>query len=439
MAHQRNPPRHPSLGRAAAIHGRHLVRPSLHPTATIAPPHPGRDWAPVAPLGPIEEVFNGAPGDILLQGFHWTSSASTDPSWYEIIAQNAPRIREAGFDLVWFPPPSESAFHGEGYMPTRWNVLDSAYGSRANLVAAIQSLSPVSAVADVVINHRCGVATGGADFEAPAFPNQTDAICRDDESNVGTGALDTGEGQIAARDLDHTNSDVQAAIRDYLGLLRSVGFRGFRYDEVRGYAGAAIALYNGATEPYLSVGEFWDADRQNVVNWIDSTRGKSMAFDFPTRTRLKFAISGRQFELLKTIDGKPTGAIGWWPTMSVTFLENHDTFKNHPNSDEFGPGDQVLQGYAYLLTHPGLPCVFWPHYFDYGDDIRSKIQALIRIRKSEALQSSSVVNIVAADDAKYAAIVDDRVAMKIGPGPWDPGRGWRVATDGNDYAVWTRT
>ncbi len=47
-----------------------------------------------------------------------------------------------------------------------------------------------------------------------------------------------------------------------------------------------------------------------------------------------------------------------------------------------------------------------------------------------------MVDIVAADDAKYAAIVDGKVAVKIGPGPWDPGPGWKVVTDGNDYAVW---
>ena len=186
------------------------------------------------------------------------------------------------------------------------------------------------------------------------------------------------------------------------------------------------------------MGEFWDADRQTVVNWIDATGGKSMAFDFPTRTLLKNAIDQRQFGLLKTIDGKPTGVIGWWPAMSVTFVEDHDTFTDHPYPDEFGNGDQVLQGYAYILTHPGIPCVFWSHFFDYGPDISQKIAALIAVRKAQGLRRDSVVNIAAADDGRYAAIVDDRVAVKLGPAPWDPGAGWRVAVDGNDFAVWTR-
>jgi len=48
------------------------------------------------------------------------------------------------------------------------------------------------------------------------------------------------------------------------------------------------------------------------------------------------------------------------------------------------------------------------------------------------------VDIRAADEGRYAAIVDGAVAVKIGPGPWDPGGGWRVAVDGHDFAVWER-
>jgi len=421
-----------------AIQGRHHVRPRLRPSVKVTPHHARRALAASAVVEPIVEAFNGTSTDVLLQGFHWTSCRSNNPGWYEIIAQNAARIREAAFDVVWFPPPSESAFDGEGYMPTRWYALDSAYGTKRELEAAIRAIAPVRAIADVVVNHRCGVATMGADFEAPAFANQTDAICRDDESGVGTGAFDTGETQRAARDLDHTNAEVQEAIKSYLAALKALGFQGWRYDEVRGYGGSFVGLYNHSSQPYLSVGEFWDADRQSVVDWIDATRGTSMAFDFPTRTLLKHAIGERQFWLLKTIDGKPTGVIGWWPTMSVTFVEDHDTFKDHPEPDEFGSGDQVLQAYAYILTHPGLPCVFWSHFFDYGDEIRSKIRAMIGIRKAARIRGGSVVDIAAADDSRYAAIVDGVAAVKIGPGSWDPGPGWRVATDGNDYAIWTR-
>ncbi len=428
---------HPSA--ALAAQARYAVRPKLKPFVAVSPPRPAQVPA-AAPVPPIGEFYNGGPTDVMLQGFHYTSYQSANPNWYVIVAQNAAVIRAAGIDLVWLPPPSDSVSQ-LGYLPRQWNTFDTSYGSNAELGAAIAALAPLRAIGDVVVNHRCGVATAYADFGGPPFAmaDQTNAICANDECACGTGALDTGENQIAARDLDHTNGIVQAAIATYLTDLGALGFGGWRYDEARGYGGGFVQLYNDGSDPYLSVGEYWDADRQNVMNWIDATRGRSMAFDFPTRTLLKAALDNRQFSLLKTIDGKPTGAIGWWPAMSVTFIENHDTDKDSAHPDEFGDGDQVLHGYAYLFTHPGIPCVFWPHMFDYGPDIASKIRALVQIRKAQGLTRTSVVNIVAADDnAKYAAIIDDTVAVKLGPGPWDPGAGWNVATDGNDYAVWTR-
>jgi hypothetical protein len=29
------------------------------------------------------------------------------------------------------------------------------------------------------------------------------------------------------------------------------------------------------------------------------------------------------------------------------------------------PSEHVMLGYAYILTHPGVPCILWEHYFDW--------------------------------------------------------------------------
>jgi alpha-amylase len=413
------------------LEARRRVRPLLRPQ--FAAPLATRLAANV----PVGTARNASPTDVLLQGFHWDSHSSQNPNWYQILTQNAGVIQTGKFDVVWFPPPSQAA-DAEGYMPTRWNLFDTSYGSTADLQSAIAALRPVRALADVVINHRCGVATALADFDSPAFTDQTGAITKDDECGVGTGNYDTGEANTYARDLDHTAAEVQAAVVAYLKLLQGLGFSAWRYDEARGYDGVYAGKYNDATQPYLSVGEVWVDDRQVLMNWIDATGGSSMAFDFPTRALLKTAIDQRLFSQLKTVDGKPTGAIGWWPGMCVTFLDDHDTAADHPYPDPFGNGDQVLQGYAYILTHPGVSCVFWSHYFDWGPVVRQTIRQLISVRKAAGLHSGSVVNIVAADDQqKYAAIIDGKVAVKLGPASWDPGPGWSVALSGNDFAVWT--
>src|SRR5436309_1876165 len=108
----------------------------------------------------------------MLQGFHWTSHDvhQNGKPWYQILAENAGVIKEAGFTCVWFPPPTQTA-DNEGYLPTKWYQLDTRYGTRSQLEAAIAALRPAQALADVVLNHRNGTRTAGADFDQPGFGN----------------------------------------------------------------------------------------------------------------------------------------------------------------------------------------------------------------------------------------------------------------------------
>lgn len=49
------------------------------------------------------------------------------------------------------------------------------------------------------------------------------------------------------------------------------------------------------------------------------------------------------------------------------------------------------------------------------------------------------VKITKAERDVYAAIIGDRVAMKIGPGHYEPPSGtqrWTSAVEGRDYKVW---
>lgn len=37
----------------------------------------------------------------------------------------------------------------------------------------------------------------------------------------------------------------------------------------------------------------------------------------------------------------------------------------------------IWQGYAYILTHPGIPTVFYDHFYDWGNSIRDQIVKLV--------------------------------------------------------------
>jgi alpha-amylase len=409
---------------------------------------------PVGGRNPADQRnYIGDGRDILLQGFHWAShqgsfdhATRTRKSWYRILQENASAIKAAGFTWVWFPPSSDS-LAPQGYIPRRWNVLDTAYGSEAELRGAIAALESVGALADVVLNHRVGAHTPGADFADPPFPDNRAAIVRDDESGIGTGRHDTGERHPCGRDLDHTNPDVRNAIKQYLNRLKGVGFKGWRYDLVKGYHGRFVGEYNDATEPLFSVGEFFDGDRQQLTNWLDATGGKSTAFDFPTRYLLHEACQRDDYGRLRSLNGHrvvPGGLIGFWPSRSVTFLDNHDT--EYRREGDYGAhgtrhfhGNTVEMGYAYTLTHPGIPCVFWSHFFDWGGHTRQRLERLIRVRKVTGVHARSWVDIKEARRGLYAAIIDGKVAVKLGSHHWAPGRSWQLACDGDKFAVWVHT
>ncbi|MGC3996793.1 MAG: alpha-amylase C-terminal beta-sheet domain-containing protein [Anaeromyxobacter sp.] len=402
---------------------------------------------------PMADAYTGGGTDVMLQGFIW----GTQGGWYTTVQNNAASIKAGGFTMVWMPPPSKAGAV-QGYLPTEWNNLNSSYGTQAQLQSAITALhgQGVKVLADIVINHRNGC-LNWADFCNPAFPNNNYAVTSNDEyfaaGNPGAGvsqrgASDSGEGYAAARDLDHTNGDVQNGITTWLNWLKgTIGFDGWRYDYVKGFGGGYVGQYNSATSPYFSVGEHWPTNsfdvndpsnwRNQINNWISATGNRSAAFDFVTKPLLMQAFSYNDFGKLNN-GGKPAGIIGSNPAYAVTFLDNHDTGPAPGGQNHWAfPSANVEQGYAYILTHPGTPSVFWSHYFDWGTPLQTAIKNMIAIRKAQGITSTSSVSIQAADSSRYAAIVNGNTAVKVGPGDWAPSAGlWVVGQSGTNYAIW---
>lgn len=434
---------------------------------------------------------------VLLQGFYHESYRHGQPEfprfgnkkWYAIVADNAALIREGRFDLIWLPPPSFAGRLSGGYNPKQYFNLNNSYGTFEQHRAALEALlrNGVEPVADIVINHRDGNA-GWADFRNPDWG--TWAICRSDEafSKPESGLASTPLDQRGAeeerppydtsrdktyqydayRDIDHTNGQVRRDIIRYLLQLKSMGYRGWRYDMVHGYHARWIALYNRRSGPTFSVGEYdWDkhaAQRGwvwNTATAANDLRTASDVFDFSTQFTLKdnkgrydawYGFGNGTGMIGDTTDNQP------WRQRAVTFLENHDTgFRTHENgtpeeghrSDSFQNNWEVEQGYAYILTHPGVPSVFWKHYFEWGDDLRNKIKALVNARKVAGVHSGSRVH--TQDNARqrrvYAAMVEGRggeLYVRVGgsDADWQPSTsgyaGYREYAAGNGWKVWVK-
>jgi alpha-amylase len=452
----------------------------------------------------VPTVFSQAGFDddrVMLQGFYWESYRHGhtqkfpnygDKHWYAIVRSLAPAIRAARFDLIWLPPPSYAGEFSAGYNPKEYFRLDNSYGIFDEHRAALEALllNGVEPVADVVINHRDGTA-GWADFKNPDWG--TWAICRTDEafSNTSSGVTGTPldqrgnceedadyrlEGTYSYgdfRDIAHTESRVRRDIVRYLLQLKSLGYRGWRYDMVHGYHARWIALYNRLTQPTFSVGEYdWDKHAQQRA-WVwatavetaqgaDRLRSSSSVFDFTTQFSLKSINTGNYTALYgfgngiglvgDTTDGLP------WKNRAVTFAENHDTGyrteedgtpqKNH-QFDSFANNWQVEQAYAHLLTHPGVPTVYWKHYFDWGSDLQNKIKALINARKVTGINAGSKVDL--QENAKYSGVYAARVTgrngelyVRIGGSDqqWEPAASgyteYRSYAQGAGWHVWVK-
>ncbi|AWL05875.1 alpha-amylase C-terminal beta-sheet domain-containing protein [Massilia oculi] len=389
---------------------------------------------------------------VLLQGFHWNSSGYRSPNWYNILLGNVGDLKTMGFTHVWFPPPSDSAA-SQGYLPRQLNVLSSSYGSSAELTNVVRAFTNngIKAVADIVVNHRVGT-TNWSDFTNPNWTLHT--IVNNDECNCGLGNPDTALGFDGGRDLDHRNvGEVQNGIVTWLNhTLKPVGFSGMRIDYVRGFSPSYAGQYANAFGAEFCVGELWndmnlndiDAHRQEIMNWINGTGNSCGAFDFTTKGLLNDALANGNYWRLRDASGKPQGALGWWPAMSVTFVDNHDTGPSEScgNGQNYWsvPCGSVMEGYAYVLSHPGIPTVYYPHIYNWN--LKTPISALMAARRTAGVHSTSPVAIQQATQGLYAAIINGntrQLAMKIGPNSWSPaGSGWVLQTSGNHYAVWIK-
>jgi len=410
----------------------------------------------------VSAAFAGS-GHIMLQSFGWDSMNDNQKAkWYELIASRAEDIAKSGFTLVWFPPPTRSVSQ-QGYLPVDYYDLGSNesptfYGTKDSLINAINALHGhrVMALADIVINHRCA---GKQDenglwnlFQSPSSKATWDKnmICGNDYKFGGCGAQDSGDSYEAAPDIDHSNLQVQKDIIEWMKWLKQIGFDGWRYDYVKGYAPQYVGIYDAATKPAFSVSELWtslyygkgmsateppdynqDSHRQQLCNWLDNSGKLATTFDFTTKGILQFAVFGEYWRL-RAKDGKAAGLIGWWPERAVTFIDNHDTGSKQHHWPF--PSEKVMLGYAYILTHPGVPCVFWEHFYDWN--IKEQIVRLMQIRKKYAITSASKLQILAAEVNLYAAVIDSKIAVKLGSREWTPGEGYKLLISGNEYAVW---
>ena len=427
---------------------------------------------------PIDPGYSGsAPAqcpDVMLQAFYWDSYDATKSTtkygrtkWIDHInGTNGSNAVEMGqwFDMIWLPQLSKST-GGMGYLPTNYSNLDSDLGTKRKLeeLVGIFHQNGARVIADIVINHAVA-GEGWCNYnqtynfgEYGSFKPDGSYICNTDEMNYdskagsckgyATGGADDGYGDEAnypdGRDWDHTNSNVQAMFKAYLKWLHNViKIDGVRYDYCKGYHNSHINDYNRAAQTYFSVMEYWDGNVNTLQSRLADAGWNTTTFDFATKyTAFNDGIASENYYKLQGAGLPGAGKSRY----AVTFVDSHDSFQRD-NNELCGEGnsmslcrDKVLQCNAYMLSMPGVPCVFWPHWVTFKEEIKKMINA----RYKTGVHSESSVNDEAGNGYYKATIYgkNGEIRLLLGPnsGYNTTPQGYTLAVKGVNYGVYYKT
>jgi alpha-amylase len=174
-------------------------------------------------------------------------------------------------------------------------------------------------------------------------------------------------------DLNTYDVTVQNRLKDWGSwLCNQLNFDGFRLDFVRGFQKEMVSSWvnnlplKSGSQRFI-VAEYFTGYKYRLKNWVNDLSGLGSdvdVFDFPLKNTLTEMTNGNgaSFNMAwlnnagmvrdNTGNSLPGPAI-------VTFLENHDTGKEH---DKWVTKDWKM-GYAYILFAEGRPCLFYPQYY----------------------------------------------------------------------------
>lgn len=378
---------------------------------------------------------------------------NTDPDkpWLcDFVAQQAPQIARAGFDVVQWPPYSK-ALGGAGDGCDGYGTFDrrdigskkqqgsreTRYGSAEGWRRAIACLKAngVESFLDIVVHQLMGENGGpgifkylGADGKTFNGRGQTTPgwfrgntgnndpvppFCKEDA--VPNVFYDYPFG----RELSYQNCHPRrVTIEDALDygdwLFRTTGAVGARFDDVKGTWAAFVAEFmnSRAMKSKEFYSEYFEGNPATLNWWATSApmNGRSGVEDFTNHWAIQSACDGGNARVLNG-----AGYTSWRSDLSYVFTDNPDT--------DTSDGQQIISakllGYAFLFTIPSrMILVYGKDY--YGGDVwpgayglKPHIDKLIQINKKFAF-GKTITQFV---DSKVIVLNRDGNGGQIGHSP----------------------
>lgn len=329
---------------------------------------------------------------IVLQGFNWTSHHN-NKHYNHINDSMIDKMKQMNITKIWLPPSSKSR-DPEGYYPLDYYDHDSAYGTKDELKSLLGTCkdNDIDVMGELVCWYDfCG-------------HNRTPYKFNDIEYDI------------------HSES-LYDAYEEYLLHMKDIGFTDIRMDFLKSKECYDLGLYVSnlkSVEDLNFVGEYWTAmnyegeylmnnqnnHRQEIVDYIDKTHGKFDMFDFTLKGVLQEALNKREYWRLCDERNLLPGVNGWYASNAVTFIDNHDTLGQHLWAFSHDK-DIVVAGYAYIMTHPGTPCIYYDHFFDLQHE-------LLKLSEICSLITNNNVTILEACNNLYKAKIGNNIIIQIG-------------------------
>ena len=353
------------------------------------------------------------PEGVMMQGFYWDVEPKGD--WWNVISSKIENWKKIGIDRLWLPPATKGMSGGfsMGYDPMDYfdfgdydqmGTTETRFGSRKELESLISTAhtAGIQVIADIVLNHNSG---GELEFN-PYRNKNTYTLFRPKSGRFFRTAKDFHPNDIHSKDAEalffeeqdicHDQPNVQkwfwksdSSVAKY--YKNTMKFDGWRFDYVKGFDPSVIKAWMSEVGGF-GVLEAWDGNTEYLKSWVDKTGIR--AFDFAAFYNLEQALDGSNMTILKDRNS----LLKLDPANAVTFVTNHDTEKDTNQGNRIGSAQNKLLAYAYIMTHPGYPCVF---YLDYEAQLsKQKLEKLIVINRSLAV---GTLNVLFADLEYYIA------------------------------------
>ena len=196
---------------------------------------------------------------------------------------------------------------------------------------------------------------------------------------------------LMGADIDFSNQEViDECMKWGKWYLALTGVNGFRFDAVKHIESNFIRDFIREMNAYydknlFSVGEYWNANVNELKNYIERTEGEISLFDVPLHYNFYQASnSNGEYDLSKILDNT---LMKENPGKAVTFVDNHDTQPGQALQSWIPSWFKEIAYSIILLRREGYPCIFYGDYYGIQHDNiepMENLKTLLLLRRDRA-------------------------------------------------------